>query len=286
MKKIVIPIDFTRSAVNAAKYAAAITHDSDAREIVLMANAHLTEFERVFPSPDFLPAQPDSQEEREESLRIEFENIRPELEKAIKPGVKLHFKISRLPLLSSLHQMVEDEYPDLIVLGSNFDNDEAAYIGDHLLKIAKASTIPLLIIPETASYKGIHQVLVPYNSNNADRLELVTKADVFISKPQLIFLKLRDEQNDLTDLEIDQQVDPKIDAAFIDYHKIRSFTLDQEPLAGISSFIADHPIQLLIILPGQHGFFYHITHHSITTEITKNTNIPVLILNANTGFGE
>ncbi|WP_162996991.1 universal stress protein [Mucilaginibacter kameinonensis] len=285
MKKILIPIDFTPSAVNAAKYAAALTNDSDAREIVLMANAHVSQFEQFFPSPDFLPAQPDSQEEREDWLMNEFEQIRPDLKKALKDGVELYFKISRLPLLSSLQELVEHESPDLIVMGSNFNDETAAYIGDHLIKIAKASTIPVLIIPKKASYEGIREVLVPYNSNNANRLELVTKADVFINKPQLIFLKLKGEQDDLVELKGGLDTGQKNNAAFKDYHDIRNLNSDQEPLEGIRSFISDHPSQLIIAIPGEHGFFYHVTHHSVTAEITENSNIPVLILNANTGFG-
>lgn len=62
----------------------------------------------------------------------------------------------------------------------------------------------------------------------------------------------------------------------IPYHIHYSFGKDI--VKGILSFAASHETDLIIALPGEHSFLYHMANRSISEALYQNVSRPVLIL--------
>lgn len=202
MRKIIIPIDFSRSSNNAINFAVALSHNYPLEQIILVINVYVTEFEKLMPSADFIQYSMDKAAELDNELKHQFADIKHSLLNKLKKRVRVSFILSEIPFLQSLKKLILQEQPDMMLIGSNHGvSGEESYIGDHLIKIAKASTIPVLVIPQLARYHELKHVLVPFDVNTITTLSLIRKMDRLkdFPHPELFFLNINqddDNQNE------------------------------------------------------------------------------------------
>jgi nucleotide-binding universal stress UspA family protein len=281
MKKILIPIDFSRASNNAVCYAVALSQQHSLKQIILVVNVYITEFEQLIPSADFIQYSMDNAAELDDNLKIQFQQLKHNLLHKLKPEIRVSFILSRSPFLQSLRNIISHHQPDLLLIGSNHGVlGEASYIGDHLIKIARISTIPVLIIPELTHYQVIKQVLIPFNLSNISLLKLIRKMSKLKEwpHPELLFLNVANTADPVTAAEINKRAASGIARNLADY-KCRFFnSTEKDVLKGINHFSFANELELIIALPGEHSFLFNLTHRSIIKGLANNNYKPVLIL--------
>jgi len=281
MKKIIIPIDFSRASNNAISYAVDLSNQYPVKQIILVVNVYVTEFEQLIPSADFIQYSMDKASELDSQLKIQFEQLKRTLLHKVSSRVRLSFILSKIPFLQSLRNIISNEQPDLMLIGSNHGvSGEESYIGNYLIKTARMSTIPALVVPELAHYQEIKRALVPFNMSNLPAVKLIRK----ISKlkewphPELLFLDV----NNASDTSENANTDDGLKTAIT--QNLRGYTChffcsdEKDVLRGINHFSFTHELELIIALPGKHSFLYSLTHRSIIKALAKNNYKPVLIL--------
>jgi nucleotide-binding universal stress UspA family protein len=283
MRTVLIPIDFTRSSNNAIAYAVAMSQDFPVKHIILVVNVYVTAFEQLIPTADFIQFTADKVQAMDKQLVAQFDDLKTSILKKLKPDVRVSFILSKISLLASLRGLIENEKPDLVLLGSDHAGlTEESFISDHLIKIAKTSTVPVLIIPSQARYQKINNALVPFNLGNFTCLNLLNGLK-HLNKwphPKLLFLNVDTTPDEIIREELSANALCKISDQLSQYQHQFFYSAEKDVLKSINHFSYGNEIQLIIALPGKHSFLYSLTHRSITKALARNNYKPVLILKA------
>lgn len=281
MKKILIPIDFTRSSNNAIAYAVALSKNNPIKQIILVVNVYITEFEQLLPTADFIQFAVDKAQALNGQLSTQFENLKASVLKKLDPGVRVSFILSKMPLLPSLRELIKQEKPDLLLIGSDHAGaTEESYISNHLIKIAKVSTVPVLIIPALSRYQEVQKALVPFDLGNFASLSLIQRLNHIQNwpHPKLLLLNVDATQQVLFKDDVTCKVVEQISTRLQNYQYKFYYSVEKDVLKSVNHFCYKNDLQLIIALPGKHSFLYNLTHRNITKGLARNNYKPVLIL--------
>jgi nucleotide-binding universal stress UspA family protein len=278
MKTILIPVDFSETSANALKYAADFSKDIDIDRIILLKSVYLSMYAQLLPSTDFVQMSTSDIDSARQKAQDQLREIGMQFVDKCNRSLRVETAISEFPLLRAIHQLIEEQEPYLLMVGSggsSFLDD--SYIGGQVVAISKTSKIPVLIIPSKVKYKKIEKALVPCDFAAISRLDMLK--NIPGSKkwihPELLILNITTHQKHLTEnddhthalKELLQHYEYKVHCA--EYNNT---------VKGILDFAQKHVVQLIIALPGKYSFFYSFTHKSITDALALNALHPVLIL--------
>jgi nucleotide-binding universal stress UspA family protein len=176
MKTILVPVDFSETSGNALKYAADFSCDIDVDRIILLKSVYLSMYAQLLPSADFVQLTAVDIDAARAEAQGQLTVIGHKFIKACDQSIKVETAISELPLLRAIHQVVEEQKPNLLIVGSggsSFLDD--SYIGGQVVAITRTSAIPVLIIPANVKYQKIEKALVPCDFAAIDRLGVLDK---------------------------------------------------------------------------------------------------------------
>ncbi|WP_159476381.1 universal stress protein [Dyadobacter sp. 3J3] len=275
MKTILIPVDFSNTSSNALQFIADLNQDIDIEKIILLKTHYVSIYSNIIPSgygqsnAEYIVQE---RTETEEQLTLTAQ----QLLKQCKPGVQIEVAICDLPMLRAVHDMIRDQIPTLLILGSDANNEESP-IGDYLIEIAQISTIPVLIIPSASKYKKVERVLVPCAAGAISQLPRLNRLRQMLPNPELVILNVDNKHTG-----DDENYQAQIKEMLGDFSYTVYYAQEKNIAKGILDFAYEsRDIQLIVALPGRYSFFYNLTHQNITEAITLNAKIPVLIFKEN-----
>ena len=193
-------------------------------------------------------------------------------------SVKVESGISDLPLLRAIHEAIDAERPDLIMIGSDHSSREGhSPIGEQVISISKTSTVPVLIIPAGLHYQNIKQALVPCDFAAVSRLAILKglQSSQQWLHPKLIVLNVDPGKINSTH---EEENTGALKEMLESYSYRVHYSEDKNVVHGILDFSEHNEVQLIIALPGHYSFFSNLTHKSITNALAVNANQPILIL--------
>ena len=278
MKTILIPVDFSETSTNALEYAIELIKDIEVDRIVLLKTFYKSVYEQILPSADFvLLSVEDVQAERDE-INAQLKSLTERLLKKCDPSVKVQTVISELPLLRSIHQLIGEVHPDLLIVGGDDPaSQDESYIGQHVIGIAKTSPVPVMIIPACATYEKIRRALVPCDFTMVSRLSILKSLHSPLEwlHPELVVLNIDPKQTHISHEEEHADMLKELLEGYT-YHI--QYAEDKNTVKGILKFARTNDVQLVTALPGKYSFFYKVTHNSTTEALTANVCQPILIL--------
>ena len=277
MKTLLIPIDFSNTSANVIRYATDFVKHVPVERIILLKSYYTSMAAQLLPSADFV--QMDAQEISDERQKIEshVKFIAHKLLKKCSSSTKVESGISDLPLLRAIHEAIDAEQPDLIMIGSDHISGEGrSLIGEQVISISKTSTAPVLIIPAGLRYQNIKQALVPCDFAAIFRMTLLKelRSSQWLH-PKLIVLNVDPAKINSTPSEENTAALKQMLESY--FYRVY-YSKDKNVVHGILDFSEQHEVQLIIALPGRYSFFSNLTHKSITNALAVNANQPVLIL--------
>lgn len=278
MKTILIPVDFSETSANALKYAAALIEDIAVERVILLKSFYKSVYEQLLPSPDYIQlSTEDIQAERNE-INEQLKSLTESLMKKCRPAVKIETAISEIPLLRSIHQLIADERPDLLIIGCDNPAEQSkSYISQHVISIARTSPVPVMIIPAEVTYQKISRVLVPCDFATVSRLGILKGLHSPLAwfHPELMVLNIDPKQRHISH---EEEHAGMLKELLEDYDYRIYYADDQNTVDGILKFAGVNQVQMITALPGKYSFFYKFTHSSTTEALAVNTGKPVLIL--------
>jgi nucleotide-binding universal stress UspA family protein len=283
MKTYLVPIDFSEAAFNAANFAASLSHQTNVTDIILMNAYYISELETILPNPDMLMLRDEEIEENAVYRITQLEKLKTKLQKQVKEGVKIHVKLNRSHLLRAVIDTVIASNVDMVMLGSIGNStvrEGSIGIGSHVIKISKASPVPVMVIPPTYNYQKIEEAVIACDFKKV-------KENV----PMSILNKLLGNQLiKLLVLNIDTEgkhagADPEQLAQETELHNMLKdfrpkyyYVSNPNIITGILDFATEHKAQMVVALPHTYSFLQSIMHNSISQQLAKNSTLPVLLL--------
>jgi len=279
MKTILIPVDFSDTSTNALKYATEFIKDIPVEKIILLKSFYKSVYEQLLPSADFVQLSTEDIKLQRNEVNEQLKSLTNSILKKCNPSTEIQTVISELPLLRAIHQLIAEENPSLLIVGSDnsMEQQKESYIGQQVIGIAKTSPVPVLIVPADASYHKIDRALVPCDFSAVSRLSLLNGKNNPIdwAHPKLLVLNIDPRHKHLLH-ENDHITALKDQLAGYDFEIY--YTSDENIADGILKFARENDVQLITALPGKYSFFYKFTHRSTTNALAQDSNHPILIL--------
>ena len=276
MRKILIPTDFSKNALNAIKYGLELFKYENCEIFILHAYA-----DEVYNTKNIL-----IRSEFEEFKQQVFRHSEEELEKLKKeilsfsPNPKHEIiTCSEFDMLvDSVNDIADKENIDIIIMGTRGKtNDRKLSFGSNTIHVVKYVKCPVLAIPSSFT-KGTPtkilfptDYLLPYKRREIKLLS--TLATNFVA--EITFLYASKFEN-LSYRQLDNKVFLE---SCIENNKTQCVTVDGEELTStINNYIKAHEIDLLVMINSRHSYLENILYNSTIDKLGLELELPFLIL--------
>ncbi len=257
MHRVIIPVDFSETSLNAARYTAQMLADKDDAVAILYHN---------YESPD----DHDVSANYQESLRQEF----------LRAGVKKVECEAEMggDLIDNIARLAHTIRATLIVMGITGKSAiRQVMFGSNTLRLVDKNLYPVMIIPPDASYNGINNVAFASDFKN---VEETTPSDLISSvleifNPKLhifnvnkdIYISIPDEM---------QQEKEKMKKMFSKYDTEFYFLTMNDFYTAVDNFVTDYKIDILITIPKHQSNSTSLFKSSHTKRLAYHSHIPIL----------
>ncbi|MET0635419.1 MAG: universal stress protein [Chitinophagaceae bacterium] len=257
MKDIIIPIDFSETSLNAARYAAGMLAGRADVNVILY---HMFE----------------DQDESATSAQY-LESLKAELEQQIVGQIEV-IKERGDNFIDSLGRLAYQKTAELIVMGITEKEEWRQLFGStHSLKMAEQNVCPVLIIPTEAKFSGITNIALASDFKNVDAttpvLSIKTVLEIFTANLHIVNVD-SDHYVALTEEYLLER--SKMQKMFSEFTPEFYFIGMNDFYDAIEQFSRDKQIDLIIIIPKNHSFINNLFSSSHTKKLAFNTSVPLL----------
>lgn len=270
MKNIIVPVDFSPTATNAAEFACNLAAFYGAE--VWLYHAYeipiaLSEF--AYPVLDIA--------EMQKAAEHELEVLREHIQSRLRTTIPLHVKAEMNVLQLGLNNFCDEIKPDLVVIGlSGKSSLTRLIVGSNTIRTINDLKYPLLIIPPRAEFIPVRKI-----GFACDYREIGEKTPVALLKKivndfhaELHVLNINKHHSSGVSLAETYQIDELLKGVKAEYHSVEA----TEVTEGINWFIDKEKLDWIMMIPKKHRLLDKIFKRSHTTEMVFHTHTPVLCI--------
>lgn len=272
--KIVLTTDFTPAADNAIDYTLHLFKEEKEVEYILFLA-----YKSMIPYSQTPPAIPvPNNDALEEKLNAKLREVNEQLV----ASVKINSVLKTGTLGATLATLIEEEDPDLIVMGSREKSTmERMTLGSNVLEAAHKIQCPILTIPLEAKYDGLEKIVfasdlepleVDYTSINILK-SLASKARKKMEVLH-IFGKGKSDKDSLKE----KIEDTPLHRYLWDVEHIHTPQINNSTEDGLTNYIQETEPDLMTLIPRKRNFLEKIFHNSLTERMVYHTKIPMLLM--------
>ena len=271
MKNIIVPVDFSPTATNAAEFAGNLASFYGAE--VWLYHAYeipiaLSEF--AYPVVDIA----EMQKAAEHELEILKENTQGKL----RTEVPMHTRAEMNVLQLGLNKLCDEIKPDLVVIGlSGKSSLTRLIVGSNTIRAINDLRYPLLIIPPKAEFIPVRKIgfACDYREMGKSTPVSLLKKIVHDFHAELHVLNV-DNHHHPNGVSPDEsyQIDELLKGTKAEYHSVEA----REVTEGINWFIAKEKLDWVTVIPKKHRLLEKIFKRSHTRELVFHTHTPVLCI--------
>lgn len=269
---ILIFTDFSDAAANATNYAASLAMQLHATRLLICYSEHIPSAMEVH-IQNIIHA-----EGAHQRYLARLDALTNELRSKINGPIGIRAYIDQRPLDVIVDGFNKDQSIGLIVMGlAGKSAMEQTLLGSNTIRVAKITTIPLLIIPESASFKTIEKVVFACDLKNVSKNIPVLAIKQMAHKlgAKLSILNVSHQEGHFNSDTVEK------------HHNLRQLWGNEKPeyhyinnddiVMGIMNFANTNQVQLVIAVPRKHGFFANLFHNSVTRKLTYHMHLPLLL---------
>jgi len=274
MSTYLVPVDFSKTADHAAKYAARLSFAMTNSKIILLNAYYVSEYESILPTPDMIITT-DENIADEITKRLEALGKLKSKMLEINPMAEIEVALSRETLLRSIIDWVNREEIEVIIIGSNGKKaKDESDIGSNAIKISKSSPVPVLVVPPKADYQSIRKAILACDFKKVKEVVPMQALKNILNKHALTLLVL----NINSGHAVSQQEEQILHEMLKDFSPSYHYADHPDTIKGIVKFAKNEEAQLIIALPKKYSFFEGLLHESVSQKLTIKSHVPVLLL--------
>jgi nucleotide-binding universal stress UspA family protein len=274
MENILAAIDFSSSSKNALHYAANLANYFNAR-LTLFHAYHIPVLNT---EAGYIPPLTDTKQVAETEIKKWTEDLHNEF-----PGIDVDHVLEMGFAADLIEEVAIDKNADIIVMGISNQN---SFLKEHLVgsvstTVAQSSSVPVLIVPETAKYSRIKKISYACDfDKNLESTGVLMKVKYFCSlfdaSLQILNVMKPEEEISVEKAETDSYVEEKLYSTIHDTFFIYHEKVDE----GVMEFVEHHDTDILITSPKNHNFLHDLFVESKTKKLVFHSHIPVLTIHA------
>jgi nucleotide-binding universal stress UspA family protein len=267
MKPIIVPVNFSACSHNAALYAADLAR-------VLRSDLHLFHVVGIPFTTSEVAMTTFIYEEMVKAANTSLKELQVDLTRHTHGKVRVEIRLEVGSLGVRLRELCRNLQPYAVVVGTSGPTVEKFMAGSPVSSLLKHMQSPIIVVPEKASFRHYHRVLLACGSDDLDSgllqfLPLLKELrDHFGSRFDIVTVDTDGPgavkpgatyQEELKDL-------------YPDIHLIHARKVEE----GVGQYLADHEVDLILVFPKKHALLdFHISH---SRKLARNSPVPVMSL--------
>ena len=282
MKKILVPSDFSSSAISALDFAI-----QSASYIPLEIHVlHVFESAQDMYT-DYMGLNKEFRLSLLAEAREKLDQLKKQVEETT--DITLHTHLSILPLTESVLEITEELGIDLIIMGTlGASGLKEKILGSRTANLIGKTRVPVFVIPFFYVWKKPEKFLLATNRFEDEPviLEFLFEiVDLFMVQLQVIVFTEEEGENAFSILEHARKT-PRYETMLKkQYHQD---TLTAKQIFGngfeksLQEYIREHDIDILAMITYPRKFWNRVFHPSLTKRMSYHTHIPLLAIPADT----
>ena len=268
MKKFLVPIDFSDTSLNAARYAVALTREIPDAQIILY---------HVYSRISFATLSSKEEGSRQLVSESALQNIK---EKIADGNENISCMAEEGSFVENISDYVMGHYIDLVIMGiTGSSRITQVFMGTNTLNVIRHINCPVMIIPPDAQFTGIKKVVFTSDFKDVARttpfIALKKILDTF--KPKVDILNVDSEHYvELTDeFKLEREaMEDKLGSYQPEFSFLRAYDF----LEGINQYVETKNIDIIITVPRKHSFLSQLFKTSHTKRLAYYSHIPTIAI--------
>lgn len=272
MKTIIVPVDFSEVALNAARYAADLAmHTHGVLKLV-----------HVLPMPVLIADVPipyNNDDISLEEANKSMDELKEELQRRTNDKIAISGAVSEGTFYTQVEGMLAPGANNWIVMGTNGAGAvEALVLGSNTLFAARHFSCPLIIVPPGSRYKKIENIGLACDMKNVSETvpfdHIKTMLHEFNARLYVLYVSKPDENMYPSVLSETKFMQINLSGVHPDFRIITNGNIAE----GLAYFVGKTNIDMLILIAKERNFVENIFHKSTTKSMLLHPDIPFMIL--------
>lgn len=275
---ILVPVDFTPVAKNTVNYVIGLSKQLTTK--MIFVHAYTVAYPSSTPMGMGTMAAPisgarESQEKSNKQKLKDYLESFPELASKDYKGF-----VDFGATVDVICQTAKDENVDAIIMGTEGADSpmEEFFVGTVTEKVSRNAPCPVWVVPESTKYNTIEHLGLALDGdslgNEADKDLLIKLLETFTANLHLVQIT-----NDKEDIPLKEN---EVCSHYKNLLGQREFTFNifqnKDTEEGINKFLRENPIDVLVLLFREHGFFERLLEKGLRKRLVFGSNKPLLIL--------
>lgn len=270
MKTILVPVDFSSTAENAAEYAFEFAKYAKAKLLLL----HV--YSVPVPVADVPVTVIPLEEVERESIK-ELKAFNKKLTHKY-PGIETEIITRAGFVVEEILMMLEERKPDLVIMGLAGDSKSKGIFGSNTTTIIKRAKCPVLTIPSGIRFKKPEKIALACDYSAIVPDDVVNKFKEYVhlfGAKVLVFDVLR--RAELVTYQ-KAAAEVNLENSLVDIgHSLYYPSGDNLPEEA-NSFIERQNVDMLVMIPHNYSFFQKLFHRSATKKMAFQAKVPLLTI--------
>ncbi len=272
MPKILVPIDFSPTSLNASIFAAHFAKTIHASHITL-----LSVVSESITGSDGTPVGGDI-DERDRAVVHQLEELQVSLYGIA--GVPTSIELRSGEFASLMAQFMKQHLFDFVVIGVTGSNLlEQVFGTSNAVEVIARSSTPVLIVPPEANFNGIKNVALAVELHNTDEQLPMTEIDKWLHwlRPKVHIAHVN--EGSTTNISAEEQLElDRLKEKLLLFEPVTHLLSGEAFTNALNHMAVDNSIDLLFTFPQRHSFFNLLFRNSHTKKLVFHSKVPVLAL--------
>lgn len=271
MKTFLVPTDFSETSKNAARYAANIARQYQDVHIILY------NFSDEVATGSDSSVVSDDDHARIKVMELALESIKIDLSKITQSQITCVAE-EGTSLIDSIDRYARHNSVDIIIMGiTGSTRLEQIFMGSNALKMIDRGTIPVMIVPPFASFKGIQDIMLTSDFKDVDRTmptgPIQKVLDLFKANLHVVNVDHEHYVEVTEEYKAERQ---KLETILQGYNPQFYFIRMYDFVEAVNQFVDDKEIDLILTVPKNHSFLSGMFRTSYTKKLAYHSHVPII----------
>jgi len=275
MKKIIVPIDFSKASLNAFLYAGELANAMGFS--LLMVHIYQKDLN---PGQPFLLKQGKNGEAAILDRMNNFVDALTERETYYQLTFKTKVKtiaVYAKNVAAKLVEIADREGAFMIVMGTKgAGNELTKMLGSVSSSLAQNAECPVLLVPDEARFRDFENVLYASNYESSDREmieEIIDFGNTFRAALHFVHVEDKDDYEAVEDSIFNQLFEAGDPAFSFNIVNIKNRSV----IDGLTQYSEENEIDLIVLVNRQRKLLDNILQQSLTKKMARTTQLPLLV---------
>ena len=278
MTNFIVPIDFSETSKNAARYAAYISTLVPDVNLILY-----NVFDTLEYGSDSSPLGTEGEEDasRHEIMELALQSVKTELSSITNVRITCVAEESHR-FLDTFEKYVRANDIQLIIMGiTGSTRLGQIFMGSNTLNLIKRELAPVIIVPPHAHSQSAKNVMLLTDFKDIEHtIPIDTVKEVLnLFRPRLHIVNV-DHEHYVQVTEDYKAERGKLENLLKDYNPDFYFIRLFDFMEAINQFVVDNKIDLILTFPRRHSFLSNIFKTPNTTQLAYHSHVPIVAINS------